>query len=271
MAKPRILSLGYVTGASLSEYDLSKSYDLTSAKDNDVKPDSSLLKSGVDIGLMALHIDNAPERRKLLGLKADKSYEIMVSFSPLHLHTVQEIEGGAAIKDVLKAKYAKFFNIDKEDTAGGFTYKKMFVKLMPKGGSLSMDVELTEIDNNKVDPDALETLLNDTSIGTVLDLSPVNPKDYIMLASNVVNKVQEVFGSDKAGDDPLWSDTLVIEPRPSIPGSYRLREGFYAIVEGETQTDFSRIAYHNNRLIEKESKKEYGENYLVFSVGKNLG
>ena len=56
----------------------------------------------------------------------------MVSFSPLHLHTIKEIDGGPAIKDVLKTKYAKFFNIDKEDTAGGLTYKKMFVKLIPR-------------------------------------------------------------------------------------------------------------------------------------------
>ena len=104
-----------------------------------------------------------------------------------------------------------------------------------------------------------------------MDLSPINPKAYIMLASNVVNKIQEVFGSDKAGDDPLWNDTLVMEPNPSLPGSYRLREGFYAIVEGQTQTMFNRIAYHNNRLIDKETKEEYGENYLVFSVGKNHG
>ena len=64
MAKPRILSLGYVTTASSSDYDLSATYDLISAKDSDVIPDPSLLQSGIDIGLMTLHIDNAPERRK---------------------------------------------------------------------------------------------------------------------------------------------------------------------------------------------------------------
>lgn len=269
MPTSRVLSLGFVTTATLSKYDLKDTYDLVSAKDNDVKADASLLDSGVDIGLMTLHIDNAPERRKFLGLVADKSYEIMVSFSPVHLHTVQQIQGGSALKDVLKAKYAKFFNIDKEDSAGGFTYKKMFIKLMPKG-SLSIDVELTEIDNKKVDPDALESLLDDTSIGTALDLSPVNPKDYIMLASNVVNKLQTAFGSDKAGDDPLWRDTLIIEPKPTIPGSYKLREGFYAIVEGESQTDFSKLGYNNNRLINKETDNELDKNYLVFSVGKSI-
>ena len=269
MPKSKVLSLGFVTTASLSNYDLTGKYDLISAKENDVTPDETLLDSGVDIGLMTLHIANAPERRKFLGLVEDRSYEIMVSFSPVHLHTVQQIQGGSSIKDVLKAKYARFFNIDKEDSAGGFTYKKMFVKLIPKG-SLSIDVELTEIDNKKVDPNALETLLDDTSIGSVLDLSPVNPKDYIMLASNVVNKVQEVFGSDKAGDDPLWNDTLVMEAKPTIPGSYRLREGFYAIVEDSTQTDFSKIVYNNNRLTVKESNNELNKNYLVFSVGKSI-
>jgi hypothetical protein len=269
MAKTRILSLGYVTQASPENYDLKDKYDMISAKNSKVKPDPELLNTGIDIGLMTLHIDNAPERRKLLGIAKDKDYEIMVSFSPVHLHTVQEVQGGVVIKDVLKARYAKFFNIKKEDSAGGFTYKKMFVKLMPKG-SLSLDVELTEIDNDKVDPSIIELLLEDTSIGTVLDLSPVNPKDYIMLATNVIGKIQDVFGSDKAGDDPLWNDTLVLEPKPTIPGAYRLCQGFYAIVEGTRQTDFGKIVYHNNRLIDKKDGSEIKNNYLVFSIGKNV-
>ena len=269
MAKARILSVGYVTTATLDKYDLNEHYDLISAKDNNVEPDGSLLESGVDIGLMTLHIADAPERRKFLGLLEDRNYEIMVSFSPVHLHTVHEIQGGISLKDVIKAKYARFFNIDKEDSAGGFTYKKMFVKLIPKG-SLSIDVELTEIDNKLVDPNALESLLEDTGIGTALDLSPVNTKDYIMLASNVVHKVQEVFGSDKAGDDPLWNDTLVLEAKPTIPGSYRLKEGFYAIAEDTSQTDFSKLSYSNNRLLNKETKKELDKNYLVFSIGKSI-
>lgn len=269
MATARILSLGYVFSATLSEYSLDKQYLMVSAKNSNVIPDATLLDTGVDIGLMTLHIANAPERRQFLGLVEDRNYEIMVSFSPTHLHTVHEIQNGAAIKDVLKAKYAKFFNIDKEDSAGGFTYKKMFVKLIPKI-SLNIDVELTEIDNNKVDPNALESLLDNTSIGSVLDLSPVNPKDYIMLASNVINKVQEVFGSDKAGDDPLWNDTLVLEPKPTIPGSYRLREGFYAIIEDRKQIDFSKLSYKNNRIVDKDSGEEIDKNYLVFSVGKSL-
>lgn len=272
MPKSRILSVGYVIDANPSNYEVTKEYKLVSAKDHVVEPDPTLLESGIDIGLMALHINDAPERRKLLGLKEDKVYEVMVSFSPVHLHPVRQIPEGAETKVVLKAKYAKFFNIEKESSAGGFTYKKMFVKLMPKG-CLSLHVQLTEIDNNKVDPEALEVLLEDTSIGSTLDLSPVNPKDYIMLASNVVNKIQEVFGSDKAGDDSLWDDTLVMEAKPTIPGSYRLKQGFYAIVEGEKQTDFGAIAYHNNRLISlnsKESHEEHKANYLVFSVGRSL-
>lgn len=269
MAKTRILSLGYAIGASIGNFDLSDNYELLSAKDNDVKADPSLLKSGIDIGLMTLHIETAPERRRLLGLKSDDRYEIMVSFSPVHMHTVNQIEGGKKRKEILKAKYSKFFNINKEDAAGGFTYKKMFVKLLPKR-SLSLDVQLTEIDNDKVDPNQLENLFNDTSIGSVLDLSPFNPKDYIMLASNIVGKIQDIFGSDKPGDDTLWNDTLVIEPKPTIPGSYRLCEGIYVIVEDEVQTDFSNIIYHNNRIVGKDNSKEIRKNYLVFSIGKSL-
>lgn len=269
MPKSRILSVGYVTDANLSNYEPQKKYDLVSAKHHAVSPEPQLLESGIDIGLMTLHVSNAPERRKFLGLKADNVYEIMVAFSPVHLHSVSQIQGGVDTKEVLKAKYAKFFKIEKQHSAGGFTYKKMFVNLKPKG-CLSLDVQLTEIDNNKVDPNALEVLLEDTSIGSVLDLSPVNPKDYIMLASNLVNRVQEVFGSDKAGNDPLWNDTLVIESNPSIPGSYKLRTGFYAIVEGESQTVFNEIAYFNNKLINKKDRSQYKGNYLVFSVGKAL-
>lgn len=272
MPKPRVLSVGYAKDACVSNYDLNRVYNIISAKDGEIEPKPELLTSGIDIGLMCLHISNAPERRKLLGLIEDKTYEIMVSFSPVHIHTQPEIQGGAENRQILKATYAKFFNIEKDSSAGGFTYKKMFVNLMPKR-SLSLDVRLTEIDNRKVDPDALEVLLDDTSIGTVLDLSPINPKDYIMLASNVVNKIQEVFGSDNAVDDPLWDDTLVMEANPSIPGSYRLTDGIYAIVEGEEQTDFSKIAYYKNGLVQRQSTngkscyKSYDANYLVFSVG----
>ncbi len=256
----RILNLGYVKGASLENYNLEEPYGLVSAKDTSVKPDPEMIKTGVDIGLMRLHIHNAPERRKLLGLLEDRNYEIMVTFAPVHLHGQTE---------VMKIRYAKFFNIEKEDSAGGFTYKKMFQNLKFKR-SLNLDVKLTEIDNKKVDPEPLEMLLNDTGIGTVLDLAPYNPKEYLMLASNIISKVQEIFGSDKAGDDPLWDDTLVLEPKPTIPGSYRLREGFYAIIEEYEGFDFSDIVYQHNALYKRGTNDEIETNYLVFAVGKSL-
>lgn len=262
----RILSVGYVQDAKLSDYNLDTRYKVITAKDSRITADPTMLESGVDVGLLRLHIHNAPERRKWLGLLKDRSYEIMVTFSPLHLHAVQP---GVPQKDVLKVKYSKFFNIDKDDSAGGFTYKKMFLNLKPKC-CLSMGVELTEIDNKKVDPDGLELLLSDTSIGTVLDLAPVNPKDYIMLASNVIGKIQEVFGSDKAGDDPLWNETLALEANPTIPGCYRLCEGFYVIVEGAEQSDFSTMEYHRNGLFKQGTTDEIDTNYLVFSVGKSI-
>lgn len=261
----RILSVGYVPKAGLGNYSLEERYDVISAKDTSIEPQPSLLQSGVDIGLMRLHIYKAPERRKWLGLREDRNYEIMVVFAPLHLHSVAP---DSPQKDVMKPKYAKFFNIGKDDAAGGFTYKKMFSNLQMRS-SLSLDVQLTEIDNDKLDPDGLEVLLNDTSIGTVLDLSPVNPKQYLMLASNIVGKIQEVFGCEKAGDDPLWDDTLVLEPRPTIPGSYRLREGFYAIVEGKDE-EFSKMDYHRNALFKRGSFDEIDANYLVFSMGRSV-
>ncbi|WP_456477827.1 hypothetical protein [Geoglobus ahangari] len=260
----RILNLGYVRDASVDNYDPNEEYSLISAKDSSIRPDPGMAATGVDIGLMRLHIHNAPERRKFLGLLPDKSYEIMVTFSAVHIH--QRDDGG---RDVLKVRYSKFFNIDKEDSAGGFTYKKMFQNLKFKR-SLSLDVKLTEIDNKIVDPDPLESLLEDTGIGTVLDLAPYNPKEYILLASNIISKIQEVFGVDKAGDDPLWDDTLVLEPKPTIPGSYRLREGFYVIVEEYPGFDFGEIVYKNNALYQRGSEREIPTNYLVFPIGKSL-
>jgi hypothetical protein len=251
-------------GASVDNYDPDQPYDLISAKDSSIKPDPEMVATGVDIGLMRLHIHNAPERRRFLGLVPDRSYEIIVTFASIHIH--QQKEGA---REVMKVKYSKFFNIDKEDSAGGFTYKKMFQNLKFKR-SLSLDVKLTEIDNRVVDPEPLEELLEDTGIGTVLDLAPYNPKEYILLASNIVSKIQEVFGSDKAGDDPLWDDTLVLEPKPTIPGSYRLHEGFYAIIEEYQGFDFDEIVYQNNALYWRETEEEIPTNYLVFSVGKSI-
>ena len=262
--KTRMLSLGYVTNADLSTYSLNDTYEVVSAKEQEVKPQGELLQSGVDVGLMRLHIHNAPERRKWLGLREDKNYEILVVFSPTHVHSISNDK-----KDIIKVKYGKYFNIEKEESAGGFTYKKMFTHLIPKN-SLTFDVQLTEIDNNTVDPDGLEILLKDTGIGTVLDLAPVNPISYLQLASNIVNKIQEVFGSDKAGDDPLWNDTLVIEAKPTIPGSYKLREGFYVIVEAKDQFDFSNVYYHQNKLVDKNTHQELKANYLIFSIGKSI-
>ncbi len=264
--KTRMLSLGYVLNANLTNYDLKESYELVSAKDLKVIPQSELLNTGVDVGLMRLHIHDAPERRKWLGLREDKNYEILVVFAPTHIHTISKENN---TKDVIKVKYGKYFNIEKDESAGGFTYKKMFANLIPKG-ALTFDVQLTEIDNNKVDPDGLEILLKDTGIGSVLDLAPINPISYIQLASNVINRIQEVFGSDKAGDDPLWNDTLVIEAKPTIPGSYKLREGFYAIVEGKDQFDFSKVFYHQNKLVDKWTHQELAANYLIFSIGKSI-
>jgi len=158
----------------VNNFDEQKSYKVISAKSTEIIPDSDILTKGIDMGLMRLHINNAPERRKWLGLREDRDYEIMVIFSPVHLHGTEQ-------REVMKVKYSKFFNIEKENIASGFTYKKMFQNLMIKG-SLSIDVNLTEIDNDKVDPEPLRTLLNDTGIGTALDLSPYNPKEYLILA-----------------------------------------------------------------------------------------
>lgn len=65
----RVLDLGYVKEASLDNYDLKKPYSLISAKDTKIVPDPEMLKMGVDIGLMRLHIYQAPERRQWLGLR----------------------------------------------------------------------------------------------------------------------------------------------------------------------------------------------------------
>lgn len=252
----KILHLGYVKDAYASNYNLDEEYKIVSAKDSSIKPDHALL-NGIDIGLLRLHIHNAPERRKWLGLKEDKQYEIMVSMSVLHIYG----------DDVIKPTYSKFFNVDKENSAGGFTYKKMFENLKPKN-SLNIDVKLVEIDNNKVDPDPLEELLKDTGIGSVLDLAPYNPKQYILLASNIINKIQEVFGSDKVGDDLLWDDILTLEAKPTIPGAYRLKEGFYVIIEDYNGFNFNDIIYKNNTLY--KDNEELKTNYMVFSIGKSI-
>ena len=68
----------------------------------------------------------------------------------------------------------------------------------------------------------------------------------------------------------LWKDTLVLEAKPTIPGSYKLKEGFYVIVEDVAQTDFSKLAYVNNCLVIKGTSNELNKNYLVFSVGKSI-
>ena len=263
MKSKRILNVGYVKEASSDNYDLKKPYDLVSAKDTKLVPDPEMLKTGIDIGLMRLHIYKAPERRHWLGLREDRNYEIMVTFAPIHLHGTEQ-------REVMKVRYSKFFNIEKDDSAGGFTYKKAFENLNFKG-SLSLDVNLTEIDNDKVDPEPLEALLNDTGVGTLLDLAPYNPKAYLMLASNIVSKIQEIFGSEKAGDDPLWNDTLVLEPRPTIPGSYRLREGFYTIIEKHPGFNFKNIVYQKNALYKRGTTDEIDTNYLVFAIGKSPG
>lgn len=145
----------------------------------------------------------------------------------------------------------------------------MFQNLKFKG-SLSLDVDSTEIDNEKIDPEPLEALLSDTGVGTLLDLAPYNPKDYLMLASNIISKIQELFGSDKAGDDPLWHDPLVLEPKPTVPGSYRLRERFYAIIEGYEGFDFKNIVYQQNALRKRGTTDEIDTNYSIFAVGRSL-
>ncbi|NMH63769.1 hypothetical protein [Shewanella salipaludis] len=258
----RMLSIGYVKEASLSNYSLSGEYNLISAKDSSVIPDEKLLKSGVDMGLMRLHICNAPERRTLLGLRADRKYEVLVSMSPTHIHGRNDKSSG----EIIKVKYHKLFDVEKDQSAGGFTYKAMFTNLVLKN-FLSINVELTEVDNEVVDPNSLANLLKDTGVGEVLDLGPYNPKEYLMLASNIANRIQDVFGSDKVGDDPLWSEPLALHPKPTVPGSYRLSTGFYAIIESEDQVDFSKIMYTKNTLINKDNSKEIKSNYLIFGVG----
>lgn len=260
----RILELWYVKDAALADFNENTAYDMMSARNTLIVPETEMLQTGVDIGLYRLHINDAPERRKLLGLKKDEDYEIMVSLSPVILY-------GTENQEVLKVKYGKLFNIPKEDSAPGFTYKKMFYNLKIKE-SLNFDIKLVEIDNDKVDPDPLKELLNDTGIGTVLDLSPYNPKQYIMLASNIITKVQDVFGSDKVGDDTLWDDVLSIEAKPTIPGSYRLREGFYAIVENTKNFPVKPedVIYQNNILRYKNQDEEIQTNYLILGIGKNV-
>lgn len=263
-AESRILELWYVKDATLSQFSENESYSLISARNTSIDPEPIMLSSGIDIALSRLHIDNAPERRKLLGLKKDTDYEIMVSFEPLVLV-------GTENQEPLKVRYGKMYNIAKEDAAPGFTYKKMFYNLKMKE-SLNFNVKLVEIDNEKVDPDPLRELLNDTGIGTVLDLSPYNPKQYLQLASNVVTKIQDVFGSDRAGDDNLWDDTLTMEAKPTIPGSYRLREGFYVIVENNRNMMLKPedMVYQNNLIKTAATNTEIKTNYLVFSVGKTI-
>lgn len=263
-SKSRVLELWYVKDATLATFDVREKYSMLSAKDKLVTADETLIQSGVDIGLFRLHISNADERRKFLGLKKDDTYEIMVNFSPVHLH-------GENKKEVLKVSYGKFFNVDKNDSQEGFTYKKMFVGLNIKT-SLSFDVKLTEIDNDKVDPDPLSQILNDTSIGKVLDLSPFNPKEYVELASNIINSIQNVFGSDKNGDDIIWDDTLVMEPKPTIPGAYKLRAGIYAIVEQQKGRSIAidNVLFAENKLVNKVNSQEIDVNYLVFGVGKTI-
>lgn len=260
-APARILDLWYAKDVTLGSFELNQEYSMISAKDNQLVPDESLLTSGVDVGLFRLHISNATERRKLLGLKKDERYEIMVSFSPIHLH-------GTEKREVLKVSYARFFNIDKGESGEGFTYKKMFLNLQLKD-SLSFDVKLTEIDNDKVDPDPLSQILNDANIGKVLDLSPYNPKQYVELASNFVNSIQNIFGADKEGDDEMWNDTLSIEPKPTIPGSYKLRAGIYAIIEQQSKKSvkITNTVFYDNKLVDKNTKNEIGVNYLVFGIG----
>lgn len=260
----RILELWYVKDARLSEFDEGKEYEMISARSSSVIPEPDMLTTGVDVALYRLHINNAPERRKVLGLKKDDDYEIMVSLSPVILY-------GTSQQEVLKVTYGKLFNIPKEDSAPGFTYKKLFFNLKIKE-SLNFNVNLVEIDNDKVDPDPLRELLNDTGIGTVLDLSTYNPKQFIMLASNVITKIQDVFGSDKAGDDMLWDDVLSIEAKPTIPGSYRLREGFYAIVENTKNFPIKPedVVYKNNMLVSKTKSEEVSTNYLILGIGKTF-
>lgn len=134
---------------------------------------------------------------------------------------------------------------------------------------MSLDVNLTEINNDKINPEPLEALLNDTGVGTLLDLAPYNLKKYLMLASNIISKIQKVSGSEKAADDPLWDDTLVLEPKPTIPGSYRLHEGFYAIIDKYAGFDFKNIVYQNNALYKRETTDEIRTNYLIFAVSKS--
>lgn len=259
----RIIDVWYVPDIDLSNYSLETEYDLVSARDKSVIADPTMLLSGIDIGLFRLHMSNAPERRKLLGLKKDDRYEIMVSLAPVILH-------GTENPEPLKVHYGKLFDINKDDSAGGFTYKKIFYNLQMKE-SLNFDVKLVEIDNEKVDPEPLSQLLNDTGIGTLLDLSPYNPKQYLQLASNIVSKIQDVFGPDKEGDDTLWDDVLTLEPKPSIPSSYRLREGIYVILENTKTRPVhpSDLIYVDNALIYKNTREEVATNYLIMGIGKS--
>lgn len=94
---------------------------------------------------------------------------------------------------------------------------------------------------------------------------------FAQTALNMISKIQEVFGSDKAGDDPLWDDTLVLEPKPTVPGSYRLSEGFYTIIEKYAGFNFRNIVYQNNALYKRETTDEIDTNYLIFALGKSPG
>ncbi len=259
--RSRVLELAYIKGPSINSYDENKSYSIISAKDSSIKPNEALIESGIDVGLFKLHMHNAPERRKILGLKRDQRYEVLISFTPA-------IQFGES-KDKMDITYGKFFRITKNDNADGFSYKKMF-KNLRFDEALEFDVALTEIDNNKVDPDPLEQLLNETSIGQLLDLAPYQPKTYLLLASQLIQNIQRIFGADKDGDDALWADRLSIEAAPTITGSYRLRTGIYAIIERPSDgLEYNKLVFNNNCIQFKNSGRELNSNYLVFGIGKS--
>ena len=96
-APSRVLELWYVKDLLVDTYDSATEYHMVSAMDAKVKPEPELVKSGVDIGLFRLHIHNAEERRKVLGIVNDKNYEIMVSFSLVHVHGKEKNESLTAL------------------------------------------------------------------------------------------------------------------------------------------------------------------------------
>jgi hypothetical protein len=258
--KNRQLEIGYIQGATLIDFNPNTTYKIISAKDASIQA-NKLLSDGSDIVLFRLHMHDADERRLYLGLVEDDQYEIMVTFSPKYLNETSQ-NGNV--------KFSKLCEIPKGGQQPGFSANRMFTNLKFKK-TLQFDIELTEVDNDKVDPDPLAAFLDKTAIKGGLDLAIPGAGEYLRLATSISDAIQTSFGRDKAGDDRLWNDTLSLESSPTVPGQYRLREGIYVIVEyWGPFMDWSKITYWNNVITDISDPNNHRQllaNHLVFGIG----